>query len=89
MTETAVSQFAIYTARPTIRVDGQENDAINELITAMEVREAEGGLASLELRLRNATGGLDCGLVFEDNAVLKLGAAITVYAGEEIGPTEI
>jgi hypothetical protein len=90
MPESTVTQFAIYTARPTIRIDGQENDAVNELITGMEVHEAEGGLSSLELRLSNVSGTPDAAeLAFEDNSVLKLGAAITVYAGEEIGPTEI
>ena len=38
MTETANSQYAIYTARPTIRVDGQEYDVVSELIVSMEVR---------------------------------------------------
>jgi hypothetical protein len=90
ISETAVSPFPAYTARPTIRVDGQEHDAVNEQINGMEVREAEGGMTSLELRLKNTTGVPDSDdLVFEDNRVIKLGAAITVYAGEELGPTEI
>lgn len=48
-------------------------------------------MSSLELRLSNfgsfSTGLAD--MVFEDGSILKLGTAITVYAGDVTSPTEI
>lgn len=91
MTETALTQNAVYIARPTIRVDGQDNERVSELLLAMDMREHDGGLSSLELRLANVVSlpfG-DAGLAFEDDSVLKLGSAITIHGGDETAPVEI
>ncbi|MBI1296764.1 hypothetical protein GC175_17555 [bacterium] len=57
----------------------------------MRMTESEGGLSALELRFSNwasdTTGG--AGYAFEDGDILSLGAAITVYAGDERSPQEI
>jgi phage protein D len=91
MAETALTELAVYTARPTVRVDGQEFTRVAELLSAMEVRERDGGLSALELRLTNVAsdplGSAD--LAFEDGSVLALGAAIAVDAGDEEAQSEI
>lgn len=78
-------------ARPTITIDEQQFNQVNELALAVEMMEQEGGLSTLELRLSNvasnARGSAD--LAFDDNTLLKLGAAIAFYAGKVSGPTEV
>lgn len=91
MAETPLAANAVYSAVPTIKVDGQLNDKVKEQLLAMTMRESEGGMSSLELRFSNFgsfAGGL-ADRVFEDGAVLKLGAALQVYAGDVQAPTEI
>jgi phage protein D len=91
MPEAALSELALYTARPTVRVNGVEQERVSGLVVGMEMTEAEDGLSTLELRLDNiaaeASGSAD--LAFEDEAALKLGDGIAVYTGEETAPTEI
>jgi phage protein D len=91
MPETPLSPTALYTARPTIRVNGAEEDRVTRLLTAMDLLEREEGLSALELRFDNiasVTSGT-AELAFEDETSLKLGARLAVYSGEESGPTEI
>src|SRR2546422_4008801 len=91
MPEGALSEMAVYTARPTVRVDGQAREKVSELVIGMEMTENEGGLSALELRMSNVAsdpaGGAD--LAFEDDRVLRLGATIEVYGGDESAPQEI
>ncbi|GIV76636.1 MAG: hypothetical protein KatS3mg050_1030 [Litorilinea sp.] len=91
MTETALSALAIYSARPTVRVDTREEARVQELIIGMEMTEREGGLSALELRLSNVAsdpeGGAD--LAFESSDLLRLGSQIAIYAGDESAPQEI
>lgn len=91
MPETPISPDAVYTARPTVRIDTQAYPMVSELIESMEMIESEGGLSSLELRLSNlasdARGEAD--YAFEDDRVLRLGAAIEIYTGDEAEPQEI
>lgn len=91
MAEAAVSQLPVYSSRPTIRVDEREFDRASRLLLAMDVQEQEGGLSSLQLRFSNVAsdpeGGAD--YAFEDEAELRLGASITVYAGDQNAPQEI
>jgi uncharacterized protein len=89
--ETALSQLPVYTARPTVRVDGRENEKLNTLLTAMEMTESEGGMSALELTVRNIadTDGGDADFAWEDADVLDFGKTLTVYAGDERGPNEI
>lgn len=91
MPETPLTTNAVYSAIPTIKVDGQLNEMIAVQLLAMEMREQEAGMSSMELRLSNFgsfQGGLG-DLVFEDGKVFKLGTALKVYAGDVDSPTEI
>jgi phage protein D len=91
MPEQPLTQDAVYSAIPTVQIDGQANDKVTAQLLSMEMREQEGGMSALEMRFSNfgsfSTGLAD--LVFEDGAVLKLGAAVLVYAGDASSPTEI
>jgi phage protein D len=91
MPEAPISTRAVYTARPTIRVDSQEYPKVTELLLAMTMTESEGGMAALELRFSNWTsnpqGG--AGLAFEDDTLLRLGAQLAVYGGDVNTPQEI
>ena len=91
MPESALSQLALYTARPTIRINGAEQERITGLLLAMDMTEAEDGLSTLELKLDNtkSDGSGASDFAFEDEAAFKLGDSINVYCGEESGPTEI
>src|ERR1035437_600884 len=91
MPEQPLTQNAVYSAIPTVQIDGQANDKVTAQLLSIEIREHEGGMSALEMRLSNfgsfSTGLAD--LVFEDGAVVKLGAAVLVYAGDASSPTEI
>jgi phage protein D len=91
MSEAALSQEAIYRARPTLRFAGEEDIRASELILSMRMEEKEGGMSTLELRLSNLASTTDGGaeLAFGADAKLTLGAAIEVYAGDEAQPREI
>jgi phage protein D len=74
-----------------VQVDGQLNDKVTEQLLGLRMSESEGGMSSLELRLSNF-GSFGEGVgnqVFEDGSILKLGTALTVYAGVVTSPTEI
>jgi phage protein D len=91
MAEEPLSHYALYSARPTIRVNGAESERVTGLLLAMELTEQESGLSALELRLSNVAS-LNSGtseLAFEDESSLKFGDKIAVYAGGESSPTEI
>ena len=91
MPETPVTTAAVYSAIPTVQVDGQLNDTVTTQLLGMKMCEHEAGMSDLELRFSNF-GSFAAGLadqVFEDGAILKLGAALTVYAGLVTSPTEI
>lgn len=89
--ETAPSDLLVYAARPTVRIDGEENDRATRLVLAMEMIEQEGGLSSLQLRYSNLASHPDgdASLAFEDEQVLSFGKLITVYVGEVSQPTEV
>ena len=53
MGEAALSQTEVYSARPVVRVDEQERLKISELINSFVMKEQEGGMSSLEMRLSN------------------------------------
>jgi phage protein D len=91
MPETSVSQSAIFSARPTLRVAGQPDERASALLTAMKMEESEGGLSALELRITNwvATGQGRAELAFDATSALKLGADLAVYTGDEATPREI
>lgn len=88
--EQPLSDQLIYRARPTLRIDGAESPAATELLMAMRMTEHEGGMSELELRFANLASRAGAeGLAFEDEAVIKFGAELTVYAGDELAPQEI
>ena len=91
MPEKPLTQNAVYSAIPTIEVDGQFNKIIANQILGMEMREQEGGMSSLELRLSNfgqRAGGVG-DMMFEDGKILKLGAELKVLTSDVDSPTEI
>lgn len=91
MPETSVSRSAIFSARPTLRIAGQEDERLSALLTAMKMEESEGGLSTLELHVTDwvATGGGRAELAFDASSPLQLGAELGVYAGDEATPREI
>ncbi len=91
MPEAAVSQLPVYAARPTIRIDEQDFDRAGRLLLAMDMQEQEGGLSSLQMRFSNVASdpGGSADFAFEDEAELRLGASIAVYAGDQDAPQEI
>src|SRR5437868_3744516 len=91
MPEKPLTQNAVYSAIPTIEVDGQFSKIIANQILGMEMREQEGGMSSLELRLSNfgqRAGGVG-DMMFEDGKILKLGAELKVLTSDVDSPTEI
>jgi phage protein D len=91
MPETPVTSDAVYCAIPTVQVDGQLNDKVSAQLLGMKMCEHEAGMSDLELRFSNFgsfAGGVG-DQVFEDGTILKLGAALIVYAGQVTSPTEI
>jgi phage protein D len=91
MPETPLTQYAVYTAIPIVQIDGQSNDKVTAQLLSVEMRESEGGMSALEMRLSNfgTFSGQLADLVFEDGAILKPGAAVVVYTGSSDSPTEI
>lgn len=91
MPETPLSQSAVYTSRPTVRVNGIDQERVSGLVLAMEMTEHEDGLSHLDLRLSNiasdGAGGADFAL--EDERSIKLGDRLAIYTGEERGPQQI
>ena len=91
MAESPLSPLALYSAQPTVRINGAEQDRVTGLLIAIEMTEREDGLSTLELKLDNVAsdGGGQSDFAFEDEGSFKLGDTITVYCGEESAPTEI
>lgn len=88
--EQPLSDAAVYSAIPTVRIDTQSYDKVNELLIGMQMTEGESGLSALELRFSNvASSPGGAAFAFEDDSILKLGARIAVYAGDELSPQEI
>ncbi|QRN93101.1 hypothetical protein JRI60_28275 [Archangium violaceum] len=91
MAERALSSSLVYSAQPTVRIDGRASDKVKALLLSMRLTESEGGMSSLELRLEN-TGRFEDGqmdLAFEDESIIRLGASISIYSGDEAAPREI
>jgi len=90
-TEATLSRFSLYSARPTLRLGGERNQRLDNLLTNLCMEEDEGGLSRLELRFGNwvRTGSGTSEPAFGPDSPLRLGADIAVYAGDELGPQEI
>lgn len=91
MPEGSLSPRAVYNPRPTVEVDGQADPRLSELLLAMDMDEGEGGLSRLVLRFSNVAslGGGRAEPAFEDERLLRLGAQLTVGAGDVAAPAEI
>jgi phage protein D len=91
MAEAPLSPLALYTARPTVRINGTEKERVTGLLLAIEMNEREDGLSTLELRMNNVASdsGGQSDYAFEDELSFKLGDTITIYCGDESAPTEI
>lgn len=91
MPESELSKSPVYSARPTVRIDGRASDKVAGLLSSVHLTETEGGMSSLELRLENTArfedGQVD--LAFEDETLLRFGSSLTVFAGDETAPQEI
>ncbi len=83
----------LYSARPTVRLNGQEDTRTAALITSLVMNEQEGGLSSLELRLTNSASleGGSAEYAFDAGAdtELALGAELIIGAGATDIPVEI
>ncbi len=77
--------------RPLLEVDGQSSERVNELVLAFDLREQEGGLSALELRLSNVASfdGGGAGYAFEDETELRLGSTLVLYGGDGAAPQEL
>jgi hypothetical protein len=91
MSETTLSLTPFYRARPTVRIDEQEFPKVSELVIGMDMKEQEGGLTALELRLSNVASDPqgEADFAFENEDEIHLGSSISVYGGDENEPREI
>jgi phage protein D len=91
MNEALPSESPLYRARPTLRVGGRDEPRASSLVVAMEMREHEGGMSSVELRFSNVASLDDhtAEPAFDDERVLRLGAELRVYCGDVRDPQEI
>lgn len=89
-TERPVSRLPLYSARPTVRIDGQPLATVDQQLRAMTVTEAEGGLSSLVLRLHDwGVAGGGPGPLFDAGGPIDVGSRIEVYAGDTGSPRRI
>jgi phage protein D len=84
----ALSQEPVYDARPQLRFSGESDARADTLLLEMQLEESEGGMASMALSFSNwaSTTDNDAGLAFPVDSRLRLGAAITVLAGDRRDP---
>src|SRR3954453_1808693 len=78
-------------ARPTIRIGEQELPLMTPNILRLRMREALGGLSTLELAVADILSFADRSVGYGATAdsPIKLGAAIKVYMGAADAPQEI
>lgn len=83
----------VYSARPTVRLNGQEDTRAALLVTRMVMNEQEGGLSSLELHLTNSaslhSGSAEYAFDAGADSDLALGAEIIIGSGPTDAPVEI
>src|SRR5215831_1700587 len=91
MPESRLSQDAIYSARPSLRVDGQQSALVDELLQQLAVEESERGMSSLVAEFRNWASRDDgnAQAAFESESLLAFGSEIVVYCGQHASPTEV
>lgn len=81
----------LVSARPTIRINETEYPLLSANIERMRMREAVGGLSTLELAFTDWLSQPDgsAGYGATSGSPLQLGAKIKLYAGAQMGPQEI
>ena len=83
---------AFFSARPTVRIGTMEYPMLAEQVSAMEMREAVGGMSSLEISFADWVTAPDGSAGFGalgDDQPFRLGEEIAIYAGPSGGPQEI
>src|SRR5215831_9600645 len=83
--------LTVISARPTVRISGLDMPALTKNIVRMRMREAAGGLSSLELVLSDVISAPDGGAWFGGTArsPTVLGAPIKIFTGDTQSPREI
>ncbi|MDQ8021922.1 MAG: contractile injection system protein, VgrG/Pvc8 family [Moraxellaceae bacterium] len=91
MAETPLAEQIFYNPRPTLRIAGQPDVHMSNLLLALRMDESEGGMSRAELRFSNLASTTDGGAeaAFDENSDLKLGAEIAVYCGDASAPREV
>lgn len=81
----------VYVARPTLRLNGAEDERLASLLTHLVMSEQEGGLSALEIRLANSASlrGGSAEYAFDAGGDLDFGRELIVGAGDASAPTEI
>jgi phage protein D len=88
--EAPVSARAAYSARPTVRIDGQSLAIVDTNLATCVMQESEGGMSTLTLGLDNwGTVAGAPGFLFDAGAQLALGKRIELYGGETSAPVAL
>lgn len=89
--ELPLSSTPLYSARPTLRLDGQADERLDALLVALRMEESEGGQSALELHFSDQVGTTDGGVEagFGSDSALRPGALLTLGAGDALAPTEL
>lgn len=80
-----------FSARPTVRIEGQSLPLLSANLVRLKVREMMGGMTSLELVINDTLSFSDGTAGYGATAAspLKLGAGIKIFVGETTAPQEI
>src|ERR1700712_3960884 len=78
-------------ARPTVRIGGQELPLLSANLSHFRMRERQGGMSSLELSAHDILSFDDgtAGYGATGKSPLKLGAEIRIYTGQTSAPQEV
>ncbi len=92
MADSPASLKAFFSATPVIRLNGQEDRQISELLTGIKMEESEGGMSALEVNLTNWASfeNAEAKIAFLPNSPkIKLGTPIELYTREEASFREL
>jgi phage protein D len=91
MVEALVTDRTILAAKPRIEVGGEPDEMVRDLLLAISLREAEGGLAAVEARFAGSAVDQVRGLYLSltDSGVLDLGKEVAVAFGPEHDQREL
>ncbi len=79
---------APFSPRPIVRFGGRDEEAVQASLLRLELKDQPGGLSSLELHMINLGSNEDggAGLLFEDDAIVQLGAELYLGMGDAAEP---